>query len=135
MSTANILSYLATGRPADNLLGGGNAGGSSGSGDLATQLAIGQASNFVENLAASQLGLDVVRLQVRPNGISYLTVGRYFTPRFYVSVEQPVDTGSSETEVLDPDLLIEYELTRTLIARVLRRQSSLRFNVLYERAY
>ncbi|PEN09587.1 hypothetical protein CRI93_02330 [Longimonas halophila] len=137
MSTSNILSYLATGRPADNLLGGGGGGttGGSSSGDLATQLAIGQASNFVENLAASQLGLDVVRLQVRPNGISYLTVGRYFTPRFYVSIEQPVDTGSSETEVLDPDLLMEYELTRTLIARVLRRQSSLRFNVLYERAY
>lgn len=136
MSTANILSYLATGRPADSLLGGSDGGaGGSGSGELATQLAIGQASSFVENLAASQLGLDVVRLQVRPNGISYLTVGRYLTPRFYVSIEQPVDTGSSDTEVLDPDLLMEYELTRTLIARVLRRQSSLRFNLLYERAY
>lgn len=135
MSTSNILSYLATGRPADSLLGGGDSEEGGGSGELATQLAIGQASNFVENLAASQLGLDVVRLQVRPNGISYLTVGRYLTPRFYISVEQPVDTGSSETEVLEPDLLMEYELTRTLIARVLRRQSSLRFNVLYERAY
>ncbi len=135
MSTSNILSYLATGRPADSLLGGGGSEEGGGSGGVATQLAIGQASNFVENLAASQLGLDVVRLQVRPNGISYLTVGRYLTPRFYVSVEQPVDTGSNETEVLEPDLLMEYELTRTLIARVLRRQSSLRFNVLYERAY
>lgn len=136
MSTSNILSYLATGRPADSLLGGGqSAEGGGSSGDLATQLAIGQASNFVENLAASQLGLDVVRLQVRPNGISYLTVGRYLTPRFYVSIEQPIDTGSNDTEVLDPDLLLEYELTRTLIARVLRRQSSLRFNLLYERAY
>jgi len=134
MSTSNILSYLATGRPADNLLGGGNEEGG-GSGELATQLAIGQASNFVENLAASQLGLDVVRLQVRPNGISYLTVGRYLTPRFYVSVEQPIDTGSNQTEVLEPDLLLEYELTRTVMMRVLRRESSLRFNLLYERAY
>ncbi|MES3629332.1 MAG: translocation/assembly module TamB domain-containing protein [Longimonas sp.] len=133
MSTSNILSYLATGRPADSFLGGGGGAGSGG--DLAAQLAIGQASNFVENLAATQLGLDVVRLQVRPNGISYLTVGRYITPRFYASIEQPIDTGSSQTEVLEPDLLLEYELTNTFMARLLRRQSSLRLNFLYERAY
>ncbi len=130
MSTSNILSYLATGRPADSFLAGGGSGG-----DLAAQLAIGQASSFVENLAAQQLGLDVVRLQVRPNGISYLTVGRYITPRFYASIEQPINTQGNEAQVLEPDLLLEYELTNTVMSRLIRRESSLRFNFLYERAY
>jgi translocation and assembly module TamB len=134
MDTRNILSYLATGRPADELL----SGGGEGSGNLATQVALGQASNFVENLAASELGLDVVRVQLRTSGASYLTVGRYFTPRFFVSIEQPVATSNLEsmqsTQYL-PDLTLEYQLLDTLLLRVLNNQQSLQLNLLFEYAY
>ena len=132
MDTRNILSYLATGRPADELLSG------SGEGNLATQLALGQATNFVENLAASELGLDVVRVQIRPSGASYLTVGRYFTPRFFVSVEQPVTEptvmGAGTTPYL-PDLTLEYQLLDTLMLRALNNQESFQVNLLFEYAY
>jgi translocation and assembly module TamB len=132
MDTRNILSYLATGRPADELLSGG------GEGNLAAQVALGQASNFVENLAASELGLDVVRVQIRPSGASYLTVGRYFTPRFFVSVEQPVTepsvSGAGPTPYL-PDLTLEYQLLDTLMLRALNNQASFQVDLLFEYAY
>jgi translocation and assembly module TamB len=133
MDTRNILSYLATGRPADELLSGGNGGGT-----LATQVALGQATNFVENLAASELGLDVVRVQLRPSGASYLTVGRYFTPRLFVSIQQPVTTSTTtsfQTSQYLPDLTLEYQLLDTLMLRALNNQQSFQLNLLFEYAY
>ena len=134
MDTRNILSYLATGRPADELL----SGGGEEEGNLATQVALGQASNFVENLAASELGLDVVRVQLRASGTSYLTVGRYLTPRFFMSLEQPVTTSNLnalETSQYLPDLTLEYQLTDTLLLRTLNNQQSFQINLLFEYAY
>jgi translocation and assembly module TamB len=133
MDTRNILSYLATGRPADQLLSGGGENGS-----FARQVALGQASNFVENLAASELGLDVVRVELRTSGASYLTVGRYFTPRFFVSIEQPVATsnlGDLQTTQYLPDLTLEYQLLDPLLLRALNSQQSFQLNLLFEYAY
>ena len=133
MNTRNILSYLATGRPADQLLSGGG-----GNGSLAEQVALGQASNFVENLAASELGLDVVRVQLRTSGASYLTVGRYFTPRFFVSIEQPVATsnlGDLQTQRYLPDLTLEYQLLDPLLLRARNGQQSFQLDLLFEYAY
>ena len=133
MDTRNILSYLATGRPAGQLLSGESGG------QLATEVALGQATNFVENLAASQLGLDVVRVQIRPNGTSYLTVGRYVTPRLFVSVEQPVARTASDASATStafvPDLTLEYQLAPFLLLRVQNQQQSLNLNLLLQYAY
>jgi len=134
MDTRNILSYLATGRPANALFSGESEGG-----NFAAQMALGQATNFVESLAASELGLDVVRLEVRPEGASYLTVGRYLTPRFFASIEQPVLTSSSQSSsqstALIPDVTIEYELNDYLLLRSRSNQQSIQLNLLLEYAY
>jgi len=134
MDTRNILSYLATGRPANAVFSGDSEGG-----NIATQLALGQATNFVENLAASELGLDVVRLEVRPEGTSYFTVGRYLTPRFFASIEQPVFTSSPEasvqSEAFIPDVTLEYQFTDYLMLRSRSNQQSLQLNLLFEYAY
>jgi translocation and assembly module TamB len=65
-------------------------------------------------------------------------VGRYFTPRFFVSIEQPVATSNLEsmqsTQYL-PDLTLEYQLLDTLLLRVLNNQQSLQLNLLFEYAY
>lgn len=139
MDTRNILSYLATGQPASQLLGGGSGGGTSNStGDLAENLAIGQLTSLAENFAASNVGLDVVRIQYQPDGGSYFVLGRYLTPRFYAAIEQPVsvnDRTQGSTSSLAPDLTFEYELTDTLLMRLQSRQQSLRFNLLFEYAY
>ena len=136
MDTRDILSYLATGRPANELLSGGEGGNGGG---MATQMALGQASDFVENLAASELGLDVVRVQIRPSGLSYLTIGRYFTPRLFASIQQPVTTSAASTTQENnqyaPDLTLEYQLFDTLLLRALNNQQSLQLNLLFEYAY
>jgi len=134
MDTRNILSYLATGQPADQLL----SGGGNGTGDLAENLAIGQLTSLAENFATSNVGLDVVRIQYQPNGGSYFVLGRYVTPRFYVAIEQPVAADQSQAQnvsSLAPDLTLEYELTDNLLMRAQSRQQSLRFNLLFEYAY
>ncbi|PEN12777.1 hypothetical protein CRI94_12220 [Longibacter salinarum] len=134
MDTRNILAYLATGQPADQLFGGG--GGSTG--DFAENLAIGQLTSLAENFATSNVGLDVVRIQYQPSGGSYFVLGRYVTPRFYVAIEQPVTVDQNQgqnTSSLAPDLTLEYELTDNLLLRAQSRQQSLRFNVLFEYAY
>jgi translocation and assembly module TamB len=135
MDTRNILSYLATGQPADQLLSGGGS-----TTDLAENLAIGQLTSLAENFATSNVGLDVVRIQYQPDGGSYFVLGRYVTPRFYVAIEQPVavnqnQQGGSATSTLAPDLTLEYELTDNLLMRAQSRQQSLRFNLLFEYAY
>ncbi|PSQ68009.1 MAG: translocation/assembly module TamB, partial [Bacteroidetes bacterium QH_1_61_8] len=125
-----------TGRPANELLSGGEGGNGGG---MATQMALGQASDFVENLAASELGLDVVRVQIRPSGLSYLTIGRYFTPRLFASIQQPVTTSAASTTQKNnqyaPDLTLEYQLFDTLLLRALNNQQSLQLNLLFEYAY
>ena len=135
MDTRNILSYLATGQPADQLLSGG--GGSTT--DLAENLAIGQLTSLAENFATSNVGLDVVRIQYEPDGGSYFVLGRYVTPRFYVAIEQPVSVNQNQqgsaTSSLAPDLTLEYELTDNLLMRAQSRDQSLRFNLLFQYAY
>lgn len=134
MSTRNILSYLTTGRPADALIGGGSEGG-----NLATQVALRQATNLVESLAANELGLDVVRLQVRTDGRSYFTIGRYLTPRFFVSIEQLVTISSkqssSEPFLFIPNVTLEYQLTDYLLLRSLSGRETLQLNFLLEHSY
>jgi len=134
MSTRDILSYLATGRPADAVFGGGSEGD-----NIATQVALSQAANLVESLAANELGLDVVRLQVRAGGRSYFTIGRYLTPRLFVSIEQPVIDPSAQNptgpSAYIPDVTLEYRLTDYLLLRSLSGRQALQLNLLLEYSY
>ncbi len=131
MYTRDILSYLATGRPADQVLGGGGNGG------LTANVPRGLAAGFAEDFAANRLGLDVVRFAYSAEGDWYLTVGQYLTPRLYVAVEQSVGSGFADRNALElvPDLTLEYQVTPYMQLRTVRRQSSLRFNVFLEYAY
>jgi translocation and assembly module TamB len=134
MDTNNILSYLAVGRPADQLLGG-SSGGSTGQ-DLAESIALGQAAGIIENLAAARLGLDVVRIEPTPDGSIFLTAGQYLSPRFYAAVQQSItdEPGEQVTNSL-PDITLEYQFTRWLLLRTLYRNPDLRMNLLWEYAY
>ena len=134
MDTNNILSYLAVGRPADQLRGGLASNG--GSESLAGRVALGQAASLVENLAASKLGLDVVRIEPTPDGTIFLTAGQYLSPRFYAAVQQSItdDPGAQVTSGV-PDITLEYEFTRWLLVRALYRNPDLRMNLFWEYAY
>jgi translocation and assembly module TamB len=136
MDTRNILSYLATGQAAGQLLGGGGTGGA---GESLSQIPLGIATNFVENLAASNLGLDVVRLQVDPQGGYSLTFGRYVTPRLFVSSQlSSLSRSADATDAREErfGVTLEYQLTDYLLLRTLRRPSdALQINGLLEYSY
>jgi translocation and assembly module TamB len=142
METSDIFCYIATNSPCGQFAqggGGGGGGGANGSlgGSLATGVALGQAASLVEGLVASEVGLDVFRLQDRPTGL-FLVVGQYLTPRLYVGVEQPLtrDPQAENTTASQvPDVTLEYELQRWLLLRAQRRQTALRLNFLLEYGY
>lgn len=99
-------------------------------------MALGQAASLVENLAASKLGLDVIRIEPTPDGTIFLTAGQYLSPRFYAAVQQSItdDPGASVTSSV-PDITLEYEFTRWLLVRALYRNPDLRLNLFWEYAY
>ena len=139
MGTTDILSYIATGRPASqSFVGGGSAGRQS----FATGLALGQVANLVEGLAGEQgLGLDVIEVEQDPQRGTVLTAGEYIyidtlpNPLF-VAVSQPLNNtnagaGDDEDET---EVTLEYEVTDGLLVRLLRREA-IRLNLRFEYAY
>lgn len=136
MELADIVSYIATGRPASESL---QFGGSASEGYLrsAAGLAIGPITSLVENLAGAGLGLDVVEIdQDETNGLM-LTAGKYVSPRFFVSVSQPLSLSlSTGTTVSDATVVtMEYEVVRNVLVSLLTRGTVLRVNLSWERAY
>lgn len=129
MDTGAMVSYLTTGRPP----GEGSVGGSQ-----AAELAVSSLSNLVEGFANSQLGLDVVDIQVNPAAGTYLTVGKYVSPKVYVSLTQPLVTSSSY-QVGDAahqtEATIEYELVSWLVAQIASSRNHLQVNMVWEFAF
>ncbi len=139
LSTADLIAYLAIGRPAS----GGVLGGGGGL-DLET-LSIAQLSALVESLAARALGLDVVEVVYDPLLGSTFSAGKYvsfrvddvFTvDRLYIGITQSIGLTSGKvkpgTETAVSRVLLEYELYRNLLLRVLVESASMQMNVLWE---
>jgi translocation and assembly module TamB len=139
MELADVISYIATGRPASGSLQFG--GGTSGSYlSTAAGLAVGPISSLMEEFALAGLGLDVV--EIENDGIRglTLTVGKYVSPDFYVSVSQPIAlSGSTESsnqgQERSTQVTMEYEIVRRVLLSLLNRGSVLRINLRWEHAY
>ncbi|MBO6573780.1 MAG: translocation/assembly module TamB [Rhodothermales bacterium] len=135
MELSDIVSYIATGRPASESL---QFGGTSSENYLrsAAGLAVGPITGLVENLAGSNLGLDVVEIEQDESAGLMLTAGKYVSPRFFVSVSQPISltsgTGSSSDAT---EVTLEYELVRSILISLLSRGTVLRVNLRWERAF
>lgn len=129
MDTGSMVSYLATGRPPGEATVGGSQ---------AAELAVSSLSNLVEGFANSELGLDVVDIQVNPTAGTYLTVGKYVSPRVYVSLTQPLVTNDSY-QVGDAahqtEMAIEYELVSWLVAQIGSSRNHLQVNMIWEFAF
>ncbi len=139
MEFADIVSYLAFGRPASEALRIGSAGEGKGSLlDPAAGAAIGQLASLIESLAGASLGLDVV--EIEQNGLegATLTAGKYVSPRLYVAVSRPITFRRTEAGVVEEnptEVVIEYEVIDRLLLRLLRRGSIIRINVKWEYAF
>lgn len=96
MENADIVSYLARGRPASSSLdmqGDDEGGGLRG---IGSDFALGQVTGLVEGLAAEGVGLDVVEIQTDGLRGATLIAGRFVTPSVYVGFKQPVGRSPEE---------------------------------------
>ncbi|HET6569217.1 MAG TPA: translocation/assembly module TamB domain-containing protein [Rhodothermales bacterium] len=134
MPMTDIVSYIATGRPAGQALQVGSIG---------TELAIGELASLVENAAAEELGLDVVQIRYDPIRGPQLVAGDYVSNDLFLGVSQSFggiqqgtigESGQTATEVT-----LEYEIYDWLLLQMVGGQSAgqqtLRFNLQWEQAY
>ncbi|MEZ4697222.1 MAG: translocation/assembly module TamB domain-containing protein [Rhodothermales bacterium] len=134
MELTDILSYVLTGRPAGETLqfSGSEAG-------LATDIALSQATGYLEGLAGSELGLDVVRIENDGSEIR-LTAGKYVRNGVYLAISQPVvlntsATASSSQDANRPEFTVEVEIIRDLLARLLQQGSGFKLTLFWKHAY
>lgn len=139
MELADIVSYIATGRPAAASL---QISGSQTDTYLqsAAGLAIGPVADLIENMASSGLGLDVIEIEHTGFSGLTLTAGKYVSPRLYVSVSQPISlsTSSESSTAVNKNqtqVTIEYELVRQLLLSLLNRGTILRVNLRWQHAF
>ena len=132
MELADILSYLAFGRPAKETLQFSGAGGE----NLAKDIALGQATGYLEGLAGSELGFDVFEIE-QQDFETRLTAGKYLTQRLFVSVSQPISFNGQASELTDDsirEITAEFELIQNLLLKLTQRES-LKFDLLWQYAY
>ena len=110
LDNADIVSLIATGRLAEDFIGGG-ALASAGEG-----LLLGQLSGLVEGVAGNTFGLDVVQISQEPGGL-VIKLGKYLTNRAFVTVGYPIG-GSDERRDAAAQLTLEYTLLRWLLGQV-----------------
>ena len=131
LDRADMISYMATGRPAANAfqLGGGGAF-RSGSG-----LALQQLSSLVAGAAGAGLGLDVVQIDPETRGGVTLTAGKYVSRKLFASVKWPIteeQTTSNNTIENNRELVIEYSLYPWLVARMRGESGAVGLSLLYQ---
>jgi translocation and assembly module TamB len=127
MENADIVSYIATGRPAASTFALGDDGAEStgagepgdGIAETGAGIAVGQILSSIETAAQTGVGLDVV--EIRREGIrgATLAAGKYLSPRLYVGLAQPIvrreRDGASLAEQNRSEIEIEFLALRALL--------------------
>jgi translocation and assembly module TamB len=125
METADILSYIATGRPAASAADFGDIS------RAGTSLALGTVADVLEEEAGQRIGLDVV--EIRQDGLDGATLiaGRYVSPRLYVGFQQPLTLNESDEGIEksgeSTQVEIEYAAWRWLLLNLQAGQSEFRW--------
>ncbi len=121
MDNSDIVSYLATGRPAsqDVDLGTSQTNGTGTLGTFGTGLAVGAVANAIEGAAADRIGLDVVNIETDGLRGARLVAGRYVSPSLFVGFKQPLTLGSGPARTsgtnTGSEVEIEYQALRWLL--------------------
>lgn len=136
MENTDIVSYIATGRPASESL---QFSDSSLNNQVIVGVAASQLAGLVEGVASQSLGLDVVDIQQDGLKGTRLTAGKYVTPRLFVGVTQPFTFGSGSNVVIDQEreLTLEYKIFEYLLLQLLAdaSDSPVRVNLAGRYAY
>jgi translocation and assembly module TamB len=136
MENADIVSYIATGRPASQGLTVSGSGQSTVLGTGAV-LARDQLVGVVQQEAMSRIGLDVVEIRTGDVNGTTLVAGRYVSPRLYLGFQQPLSTRDPTATGTRPytEVEIEYEAFRWLVVNLHGGASTLGFLLRSRYAY
>lgn len=129
MENADIVSYLATGRPASQAFGGGEGQGTSAA-DVGADLVASRLTSAVEAFALESVGLDVLEVQREGLREATLVAGQYVTPELFLGFRQPVAFGSDEASGPSPEDLqaqLEWQAYRWLLLHLETGGSAFRF--------
>ena len=131
LDRADMISYMATGRPAADAFQLGGGGALQSGGDLALR----QLSSLVAGAAGAGLGLDVVQIDPEAAGGVTVTAGKYVSRKLFASVKWPItkeSTATSTTIESNKELVIEYALYPWLLARMSGDAGALGLSLLYQ---
>jgi translocation and assembly module TamB len=134
MDEADIVSYLATGKPQNALVSSeADAQG------LGTSMAVGAMAGLLEGIASEAVELDVVEIKVDPVKGTTLVAGRYVSPDLYLGFRQPVTFSESNkrtrSENQSSEVEVEYRWFRWLTMNVQGGASELRLFLKARYAY
>lgn len=128
LETSDLVSYLATGRPAARALSG--SGESTSLTDRGTSLALGTVTGLLERQAGEAVGLDVMEIRHGGPDGTVVIAGRYVSPRLYVGFQQPLNSAQSDQSLTDKGpttrVEVEYTLFRWLLLNLQAGQSEFR---------
>lgn len=129
MENADIVSYLATGRPASQAFGGDGGAGTSAA-EVGTGIVASQLTSAVEEFALRSVGLDV--LEIRRDGLRQATLvaGQYVTPELFLGFRQPLSFGDDEASGPAPEDVqaqLEWQTYRWLLLHLETGGSAFRF--------
>jgi len=139
MENADIVSYLATGRPAASSLDFQQNGSGGGLGTIGSEFALGQVAGLVEGFASEGIGLDVIDIQ--PSGLrgATLIAGRYLSPSVFVGFKQPIgrdtDNPNAANRTVNTQVELEYQALRWLLLNMEASSSTVSLLFRYRRAY
>ena len=130
LGRSDILSYIATGRPAADafqLTGEGalQAGGQ----------ALGELSSLVAGAAGAELGLDVLRIQHAGSQGINVTAGKHVSRRLFTSVSWPMNANEGsgvQAQDRNKELIVEYALYSWMLARLRGDAGALGLSLLYQ---
>ena len=134
LDQADIISYIATGRPAADAFQLAGTGTLQVGGDLARQ----QLAQLIAAAAGAGLGLDVVEIQMEGSRGATITAGKYVSRRLFASVSLPLsaseDSGAADSRS-NRELTIEYSIFAWLLARLRSNPSTMGVSLLYQYVY
>lgn len=130
MENVDIVSYLATGRPASSALSGGGEGDGTSFTELGTEVVASRLTSLVERVAMQDVGLDVVEIQREGLEEATLVAGRYVTPELFLGFRQPVSFGRTDDGPTGPgasEAEIEWKAFRWLLLNLETGGQAFRF--------
>lgn len=117
MEEVDIISYIATGRPAGQSFQVREAATSTG-----LELAFERVAGAVERVAEEGVGLDVVEIRTEGFRGATLVAGRYVTSDVFVAFRQPISFKGDANDVSgagqQPEFELEYEAFRWLMVNL-----------------